>query len=83
MIESTSAGHVLVVDTSGSVCPGPVVQASKAVRNVEVGQAFRLVATDPGSWHDIPAWCRVTGHELAAAEGSPSEVMPFTVRRSH
>ena len=32
------------------------------------GATFLLTATDPGALHDIPAWCRMTGHRLAAAE---------------
>ena len=27
-----------------------------------------LIATDPGARHDIPAWCRLTGHGLLQAE---------------
>ena len=34
------------------------------------GDILRLRATDPGAAHDIPAWCRMTGHRLV---GRPSE----------
>ena len=28
------------------------------------GTLLDLFATDPGVLHDIPAWCRVHGHEV-------------------
>jgi tRNA 2-thiouridine synthesizing protein A len=33
------------------------------------GRVLKLVATDAGAPEDIPAYCRVTGHELQRAEG--------------
>jgi tRNA 2-thiouridine synthesizing protein A len=32
------------------------------------GQVLRLTARDPGAPEDIPAYCRMTGHELVRAE---------------
>lgn len=32
------------------------------------GARLRLVARDPGVPEDLPAWCRLTGHRLVAAE---------------
>jgi len=31
------------------------------------GATLRLRANDPGAPHEIPAWCRLTGHELLQA----------------
>jgi tRNA 2-thiouridine synthesizing protein A len=31
------------------------------------GQVLRLVALDSGAPEDLPAWCRLTGHTLQAA----------------
>ena len=31
-------------------------------------RVLRLVATDAGAPADIPAWCRLTGHELVSGE---------------
>ncbi len=28
------------------------------------GDELEVLATDPGALHDIPAWCRIHGHEL-------------------
>ena len=62
----------LVVDASGRFCPGPVIDASDAARHVALGEVFELITTDPGSWRDIPAWCRNTGNALLVAE-APSD----------
>lgn len=32
------------------------------------GQVLRLTATDAGAPEDLPAWCRMTRHELLRAE---------------
>ena len=60
----------LVVDASGRFCPGPVIDASDAARQVALGEVFELITTDPGSWRDIPAWCRNTDNALLVAEAS-------------
>ena len=31
------------------------------------GTVFELTARDPGAPEDLPAWCRLTGHELVEA----------------
>ena len=70
----------LVVDASGRCCPGPVIDARDAARKVALGESFELITTDPGSWFDIPAWCRNTGNALLAAE-EPSDDEPGGERR--
>jgi tRNA 2-thiouridine synthesizing protein A len=34
---------------------------------LSAGETFELVARDPGMPEDLPAWCRMTGHELLEA----------------
>jgi tRNA 2-thiouridine synthesizing protein A len=61
-----SEPHVL--DTSGLLCPLPVIRTQDAVAKLEPGQRLAVWATDPGTMHDIPAWTRVHGHKIVAAE---------------
>lgn len=63
---------VLMVDTSGRFCPGPVIEASNAVHKVGLGETFELFTTDKGTWRDIPAWCRNTGNTLLVADDTSS-----------
>ncbi|MCY4655532.1 MAG: sulfurtransferase TusA family protein [Gammaproteobacteria bacterium] len=52
------------VDASGLLCPFPVIRIQNYVRGVESGTLIRLLATDPGVLEDIPAWCRIHGHQI-------------------
>ena len=53
-----------VLDCSGMLCPLPVVKATKAIRQMEIGQVLKMIATDPGAPPDMAAWSRQTGHQL-------------------
>jgi len=52
------------LDCKGMFCPMPIVQLKKATKNMKPGQVLRLVATDPGSVRDIPAWAAKTGNKV-------------------
>lgn len=70
------------MDTKGSLCPSPVIKTSEAIKQIKVGEVLEVLATDPGSKSDLPAWARMTGNELVswAEEGSP-KVYRFQIRR--
>ncbi len=51
-------------DAGGLGCGELVVDLFLRLRAMAPGQTFLLTATDPGARHDIPAWCRLTGHRL-------------------
>ena len=53
-----------VLDCSGALCPVPVIKTSKAIKEVQIGQVLKMIATDPGAPPDMEAWCRQTGNEL-------------------
>jgi TusA-related sulfurtransferase len=52
-----------VVDARAMACPGPLLEAKKAIAAVTVGQTLEIMSGDKGSQEDIPAWCKKTGHE--------------------
>ncbi|HHJ64380.1 MAG TPA: sulfurtransferase TusA family protein [Aquifex aeolicus] len=54
----------VVHDVTGTYCPVPVVETSVQIRGMKIGQILELIADDPGSVEDIPAWCRSTGQEF-------------------
>ena len=41
---------------------------SKAVKEMQVGEVLKMVATDPGAPADMAAWARQTGNELMASQ---------------
>lgn len=34
---------------------------------LEAGQVLEVISTEPTVWHDLPAWCRVSAHDLLGA----------------
>ncbi len=54
---------VRTIDTSGRLCPFPIVETAKAVRALEDGAVLLVIATDPGIAVDMPMWCRATRNE--------------------
>jgi TusA-related sulfurtransferase len=53
-----------VVDARSMACPGPLLEAKKAIGAVAVGQILEIQSGDKGSQEDIPAWCKKAGHEF-------------------
>jgi len=51
-----------VVDARAMACPGPLLEAKKAIGTVAVGQVLEVQSGDQGSREDIPAWCKKTGN---------------------
>ncbi len=52
-----------VVDARGSACPGPLMEAKKAIGKVKVGEVLEVLSNDPGTKSDIPLWAQKVGHE--------------------
>jgi TusA-related sulfurtransferase len=71
----------LVLDCRGLRCPLPVIRLANAIGDVAVGGVVAVVADDPASRPDVPAWCRMRGQEYvgegAAEDGTPA----YLVRR--
>jgi tRNA 2-thiouridine synthesizing protein A len=49
-------------------CGELVLELRQRLDALRPGQVLVLTARDPGARADIPAWCRMTGHALIAAE---------------
>jgi len=62
-----------VLDTSGTLCPFPIVETAKAVRAMAEGAVLLVIATDAGIATDMPMWCKATRHEhLATFRDGPA-----------
>jgi len=53
-----------ILDTSGLLCPEPVMMLHKAVRELNDGDIIKVIATDPSTTRDIPKFCLFLGYEL-------------------
>ena len=69
------------LDCKGMFCPMPIVQLKKATKNMQPGQVLRLVATDPGSKRDVPAWAEKTGNKILDSSEEGKE-LTFIIRVS-
>jgi len=56
------------LDARGLLCPLPVIRTQDKVKGLDSGTVLEVLATDAGTIHDIPAWCRVHGHELLSID---------------
>ena len=56
------------LDTRGLLCPIPVIHAQDAASRLPAGALVQLMATDPGVLYDIPAWCRIHGHQVLSCK---------------
>ena len=63
-----------VLDTRYLLCPMPVIRAQNRIAELAPGDTLEVHATDPGALHDIPAWCRIHGHEVVSAARADNEV---------
>lgn len=69
------------LDARHLLCPLPVIRTQNRVAALPVGAVLEVLATDPGVLQDIPAWCRVHGHQFLGAEREGREIRVWlTVR---
>jgi len=51
----------------------PVIRVQDAVVDLSAGDLLTALCTDPGAMQDIPAWCRINGHEVVSIERKDDE----------
>jgi tRNA 2-thiouridine synthesizing protein A len=52
------------IDCRRMPAPFPLLGARAAMRLMAPGDLLALLASDADAVTDVPAWCRMTGHEL-------------------
>jgi TusA-related sulfurtransferase len=70
-----------IVDARGTACPGPLLEAKKAIGAVKVGQIVEIKSNDKGSRKDIPAWAGKIGHEFLGLTEADGHDRLFVRRR--
>jgi TusA-related sulfurtransferase len=56
------------LDCFGLLCPVPIIQTAKKIKEMKVGQVLEITSTDEGIKGDMPAWCRMSGQEYLGME---------------
>ena len=67
------------LDARRMLCPMPVIRTQQKVEQLQPGDTLSIACTDPGALHDIPAWCRVNGHEVVDMHQDDEEII-ITIR---
>ncbi|MDX9749400.1 MAG: sulfurtransferase TusA family protein [Paludibacter sp.] len=62
--ELTALAVAKSVDARGTACPGPLLEAKKAIGGVGVNEVMEVLSADEGTKVDIPKWCTKQGHEF-------------------
>lgn len=62
------------LDARRLLCPMPVIRTQQKVEDLQIGDTLEVICTDPGAIHDIPAWCRVNGHEILDIKHEDDEI---------
>ena len=66
-----------VLDCVGLACPMPIFKTSNTVREMEAGQVLEVQSDDDGIVQDMPAWCKLTGHEYLGIVKEGDEYRAF------
>lgn len=53
----------LVISCLGRPCPVPVIELARALRDADDGAVVEVISDDPAALVDVPAFCRMRGHE--------------------
>lgn len=70
-----------VIDARGCACPGPLMEAKKAIGSVGIGGIVEVRSEDPSSREDIPLWATKVGHEYLGFLRSEEEYDRIFLRR--
>jgi len=64
MTELENITAAKVIDARGAACPGPLLDAKKAMPGVPVGSVVEIWSSDPVTKTDINAWSNKVGHDF-------------------
>ncbi|MDH5516182.1 MAG: sulfurtransferase TusA family protein [Gammaproteobacteria bacterium] len=63
------------LDARRLLCPMPVIRTQNKVNELLNGDTLVVTCTDPGVINDIPAWCRINGHEIIGTEQNDDDII--------
>lgn len=69
-----------ILDTTGLLCPLPVLKARKRLALMQRGQVLRVAASDPAAIVDIPHFCNQSGHVFLGMEEGADGAQIYIIR---
>jgi len=64
---------ITVLDCRRLLCPLPVMRVHDQVAKMIPGTLLKAVCSDAGALQDIPAWCRLNGHQVLETRSAEHE----------
>ncbi len=61
-VDLTTIKAAKVVDARAMSCPGPLLEAKKAIGAVKVGEILEVWSGDPSTRNNLELWCKKLGH---------------------
>jgi tRNA 2-thiouridine synthesizing protein A len=68
------------LDCRGLLCPAPVIRLARLAATLEPGTVVEVAVDDPAALTDVPAWCRMRGHEYVGRHDAEDGVPVLVVR---
>jgi tRNA 2-thiouridine synthesizing protein A len=68
------------VDARGTACPGPLLEAKRAIASIPLGGVMEVLSSDAGTREDIPLWAKKVGHEFLGDAEEPGYWRLFVKR---
>jgi len=68
------------VDYRGLVCPMPILETSKKMKEMESGKVLEILVDDEGAKEDFPSWCKRTGNEFLGEEDE-DDTLKFYIKK--
>jgi len=64
--------NVIELNACGLQCPGPILQLSEKMKELNDGDILKVSATDPGFIVDVQSWCNKTGNLFLGSNKTPN-----------
>jgi TusA-related sulfurtransferase len=77
----TAISAAKVVDARAMSCPGPLLEAKKAIGTVKVGEVLEIWSGEENTKNDLPRWCDKVGHEFLGALPGDGYERLFVLRK--
>lgn len=58
----------LILETTGMVCPFPLVEAKNAIKTIDIGEELIINFDCTQATESIPRWAATSGHEVTSFE---------------
>jgi len=79
--ELASIKAAKVVDARAMSCPGPLLEAKKAIGAVKVGEVLEIWSGDPTTRGNLDQWCKKLGHDFMGFVETGSYDRLFILRK--